>query len=141
MRRCRYAIGFDWSGRGGRANVSLATARRCKTRRTYLLLLDGDDDVLLGEDVDEGVDEDWEEVEVGVDEMVSEGWEEEDDCTEDEEESVDEGVDEEVGVEDVVGETEDGVGVFELVSTEGDCEEVGEGVGVGVTDGLTEALR
>jgi hypothetical protein len=105
-----------------------------------LLLLDGEDDVLPGEVVDEGVDEDWEEVEVGVDEVVSEGWED-DDCTEDEEVSVDEGVDEVVGVEDVEGEAEVGVGVFDVVPTEGDCEEVGGGVDVGVTDGLTEALR
>lgn len=106
-----------------------------------LLLLGGDDDVLPGEDVDVGVDEVCEEVEVGVGEVVSEGWEEEVDCAGEEEVSVDEGVNEDVGVEDVEGGTEVEVGVFDEVSTEGDWEDVGEGVEVGVTDGLTGALR
>lgn len=129
----------DWSGRAGRTEVSLAIARCCKRRRTYLLLLEGDDDVLLGEDVDVGVDEDWEEVEVGVgvDEVVSEGWEDEDDCAEGVEESVDEGVKVEDGVEDDEEGREVGI---DFVGVSGDCEGVGEADEVGVNAGLLEAL-
>ena len=111
--------------------------RRCKRLWTDLLLLEGDDDVLLGEDVDEGVDDDWEEAEVGVDEVVSEDWEDEDDCVEDVEESVEEGVKEELGVED----DEEGRAVgIDFETTSGDCEGVGEEVAVGVKAGLLEAL-
>lgn len=101
------------------------------------VLLDGDDVVLLGEGVDERVDESWEGVEEVVGVEVSEGVEDEVDSTRDVEESVD---DEKVGVEDVEEGTEVSVGEVEVEPTDGDCvlERVGEGVELGVEDGVSE---